>query len=405
MKTFMRFLILINFFQILYASSLGGIVWFDANSNGLKEENEKGIAKVIVHLYKENIDTGIIQETNSSGSYKFENLEANHNYQVKIDKPKSYPYFTLYNVAYNAYDEKDSDVNPYSGFSDTVFLKENEDFNTLFAGFVCKMCKKIDIEKSTNGEDADIGSGPIVVQGEKVLWEYNVTNISNVELVGIVVSDNKEGIINCPYDTLLPAQSMLCSKEGIAQLGKYENIATVTAIAPDGSSISDKDPSHYMGKSKTACLGNFYWYDENLNGIQDKNEAGIIGIGVALYDANKNLLSTTKTDANGEYYFCDLEEGDYFVKFELPKSYLFTPQDKGSDLKDSDANAYGWSHKVHLSAGSKDLTVDAGIYCSCEDYKVHTDRYEDFKFATSKESATILAVLFFLIGATFRKRI
>ncbi len=408
MKIFIKFLLGLLFITYsAYANatsaSLGGVVWFDANLNGLKEPNEGGIARIRVHLYKDNLDTGIMQETQVGGVYKFENLEPNHNYKIKVDKPKNYPYFTIYNVDNNSHDDIDSDVNPYSGFSDNVYLKEGEEYNTLFAGLVCQMCKKIDLEKHTNGEDADLGNGPVILEGDKVVWEYNVTNIGNVELSNIKIEDNKEGIIDCPKDILIPGESMVCIKEGVAKVGKYENIAVVTATTPDDSNVTDTDQSHYLGKNKEACLGNFYWYDENLNGIQDSDESGIVGIKVELYDANKNFLKSTKTNENGEYYFCNLEPGDYYVKFDLPETYLFTLKDKGSDLKDSDVDENGWSPKVTLEGGEKDLTIDAGIYCSCEDYKVHPQDYDDLKFATSIESAIVLSIILFLITITFRK--
>ncbi len=33
---------------------------------------------------------------------------------------------------------------------------------------------------------------------------------------------------------------------------------------------------------KDLCLGDFVWYDKNLNGLQDEGEAGIVGIEVQL---------------------------------------------------------------------------------------------------------------------------
>ncbi len=385
-------------------ASLSGIVWYDANLNGIKEKNEGGILGVRVHLYKDDLDTGLVKTTDEQGRYTFYNLEANHKYKIKVDKPKNYPYFTIYNVDNNTKDDIDSDINPYSGFSDEVFLSSNQEYTTLFAGLVCKMCKKIDLEKSTNGEDADLGNGPVVLVGDKITWEYTITNIGNVELKNIVLTDDKEGTISCPSTTLVPGASMSCKKEGVAKLGKYENMATVTATTPDETTVSDKDPSHYLAKSQKACLGNYYWYDANLNGIQDSNEVGIKNMKVELYDANKNLLRSSVTNENGEYYFCDLDAGNYYVKFILPETYLFTLKDQDSnDIKDSDANENGWSDLIELEAGEENFRVDVGIYCSCEDYKVHPEKYDDLKFATPIETAVILFILLLLITITFRK--
>ena len=39
----------------------------------------------------------------------------------------------------------------------------------------------IDIEKSTNGQDADVEMGPIIAAGNVVTWMYTVTNMGNVD--------------------------------------------------------------------------------------------------------------------------------------------------------------------------------------------------------------------------------
>jgi uncharacterized repeat protein (TIGR01451 family) len=50
-------------------------------------------------------------------------------------------------------------------------------------------------------------------------------------------------------------------------------------------------------------LGNRVWTDTNGNGRQDPGEAGINGVTVGLYDAGGNLLVTTVTSVDGNYYF------------------------------------------------------------------------------------------------------
>jgi len=255
---------------------------------------------------------------------------------------------------------------------------------------------KIDIEKHTNGKDSDTSPGESLDVGSKVTWEYIVKNIGNVKLVNIKVTDNQEGTIDCPKDELDVNESMICKKSGIVKEGEYENEATVTAKDSDGTCVEDKDKSHYKGV--TACLGNFMWLDENLNGVQDSNEPGVVGIRVDLYDINGTHLATTQTNSQGKYEFCGLKSGKYRVKFDQPPTYLFTKQDIGSDIRDSDVDNSGWSHIVDLSAGEKDLSIDAGIYCECDDHLVHPENYKELKAGLSPIAA--LALVIFLIIAT-----
>lgn len=104
----------------------------------------------------------------------------------------------------------------------------------------------IDIEKSTNGEDADRGSGPRIATGAPVEWTYTVINTGNVALIDVMVSDSEEGEV-CTEARLEIGGEMTCTLEGTATTGRYSNIGTVTAKAPEGVEVTDSDPSHYVG--------------------------------------------------------------------------------------------------------------------------------------------------------------
>jgi len=104
----------------------------------------------------------------------------------------------------------------------------------------------ISILKLTNGEDADKAPGPSIPVGGTVTWEYLVTNTGNVELTDIVVEDDREGIVSCPHDSLVPGESMTCTATGTAKACQYENLGTATAQSSEGE-VSAADGSHYFG--------------------------------------------------------------------------------------------------------------------------------------------------------------
>ena len=107
----------------------------------------------------------------------------------------------------------------------------------------------IDIEKATNGHDADLAPGPSLNPGDPVTWTYVVTNTGIVQLHNIAVSDDKGVAVSCPRTTLDPGQSMTCTASGAAVPCPYANLGTVTALPPVGPQVSDSDPSHYSGGS------------------------------------------------------------------------------------------------------------------------------------------------------------
>jgi uncharacterized repeat protein (TIGR01451 family) len=105
---------------------------------------------------------------------------------------------------------------------------------------------RIDIEKATNGQDADTATGPLVLGGATVNWTYVVKNTGNVALIGVAVNDDILGPITCPKTTLAAGESMTCSASGVAQLGQYENTGIVVGASPVGP-VNDQDMSHYFG--------------------------------------------------------------------------------------------------------------------------------------------------------------
>lgn len=112
----------------------------------------------------------------------------------------------------------------------------------------------IDVEKSTNGQDADNAPGVYVPVGDNVTWEYVVTNTGPTVIDSVVLTDDQLGTITCPQTTLQPSgqagDSMTCTGPAgqSAQAGQYSNLATVTGNA-GGTSVSDSDPSHYFGET------------------------------------------------------------------------------------------------------------------------------------------------------------
>lgn len=109
----------------------------------------------------------------------------------------------------------------------------------------------IDIEKDTNGYDADISPGPSILEGDQVEWTYVVTNTGDVVLSNITVTDDQGVTVDCTQSSLVPGSSMTCSGSGTAVAGQYANVGTATGGSPKGTSVMDADPSHYYGEAKS----------------------------------------------------------------------------------------------------------------------------------------------------------
>ncbi len=106
----------------------------------------------------------------------------------------------------------------------------------------------IRITKSTNGDDANSGTGPLIPVGDAVTWTYDIRNVGNVTLTNVVVKDSKGVSVSCPSSTLAAGATMTCTASGVAVEGQYENIGEVEGTPPGGLAKQfASDPSHYFG--------------------------------------------------------------------------------------------------------------------------------------------------------------
>ncbi|NDA41870.1 MAG: DUF11 domain-containing protein, partial [Actinobacteria bacterium] len=86
-----------------------------------------------------------------------------------------------------------------------------------------------------------------------VEWRYEVTNIGNVPLFNIVVTDDKGVSIDCPATFLPPGNSITCTGFGTAVEGNYSNVGTVTGN--NGAfTATASDPSNYFGANPVLTL-------------------------------------------------------------------------------------------------------------------------------------------------------
>ena len=105
----------------------------------------------------------------------------------------------------------------------------------------------IDIEKSVNGEDADVPPGPTVQLGSTVTFGYVVTNTGDVPLTDVSVVDSTLGPVTCPQTTLEVGETIECgpNTEVAAEIGPMSMKATVTGIGV-GIPVMDMDPVNFV---------------------------------------------------------------------------------------------------------------------------------------------------------------
>jgi SdrD B-like domain/Secretion system C-terminal sorting domain len=342
-------------------ASLGDFVWNDLDQDGKQDPNEPGVPGVKVKLFK--CDGSYVAETttNGSGLYHFPDLEPNMSYFVAFSGIPAGFEFTQPNVGIEALD---SDANPADGTTACYFLASGENETRVDAGvFETPPCDiQIHIENvACNANDP-------LTPGDDT-WSFDI----------VVSGSNTSGMWTGSYDNAFyGAYFIPATPYGTPVHVSGVPVAfDINVYANDSVHLDCKD--YKFAESPGLCpvepkgkIGDYVWFDENGNGIQDEGEPGMGDVFVFLEDCNGNTLDFTLTDATGMYMFGGLDAGEYAVQFANPGEEYFgfplmitTPNAGINDEKDSDADQFfGKSPCITLAPGETNLSIDAGFKAS-----------------------------------------
>ncbi|MFD4669667.1 SdrD B-like domain-containing protein [Lentzea sp. NPDC058450] len=355
---------------------IGDLVWNDKNGNGLQDEGEPGIPGVTVKL-----SDGKTTTTDANGKYLFEGMP-DGTYTVCFDVKNLPDAVKDYTLTKTQAGDPAKDSDPAVDCAPPVQVGVGKRENlTVDAGLVAPPNKIGDLVWN------DVNRNGIQDPGEP-----------GVPGVTVKLVDDKGNPVGQPVKTDKDGKYLF---EGVPD-GTYKVCFDVNALpgefagylpgkpgqGSDRAKDSDADPATgcsgpaTVGVGKrtnldvdlgivkpTNRLGDFVWFDNNGNGIQDAGEPGVPDLPVFLQDGNGKPVAQTKTDKNGKYLFDGLEDGEYKVCFNAdPKTGLvagrpLTKQGAGGNAVDSDADpATGCTRVVKLGADQRvDLSLDAGL--------------------------------------------
>ncbi len=303
-------------------NAITGEVWEDSNGDGLQDTNEPPLEGVTVYLDNGACVIGIdcpSTTTNPDGSYAFVDLP-DGTYTILVDNGSTPLGADWENTA-------DPEGMPGDNASAPI---------TLAGGQI--------------SSDNDFGYqevGPYSIDGV-VYYDWNGDGMQGTNEEGfpngtpVYLYDNQGVVIDTAYTidgaytfTNLPNGDYLV-EVGAPQYNQTEDpdeAATVCsacdnagAVTINGAAVTDVD----FGYEPTAggTIGDLVWYDANGDGLQ----AGVLETGYAqvlvyLYsdfnsDGIFSLVDSVWTDANGQYEFTDLPDGDYQVRVADPMNII-----------------------------------------------------------------------------------
>ena len=250
----------------------------------------------------------------------------------------------------------------------------------------------IKLLKRTNG--ADINNDPLPVitfmngnPMSEVMWTYEVTNTSNVDLTDVVVVDDKEGEI-CRIGLLPAGATEICSRPGTPITGKYANIATATGKY-NNQPVSDIDTSGYVGVGinveKTAdqteiCPGDEVTYTLTVrmiggtDGIEIRNvRVNDSNLDEQLTVSSPSFIASSDVNSNGVIDFID-NNNDGNSDEEFIWQYTLNIYEDNVNIAEDMGDVFFNGDFIDMVMNTDDVSVTVNPnLCPCEDIVITDD--------------------------------
>ncbi len=318
------------------SGSIGDTIYLDQNGDGDQDLGEPGLVGVTVQLVSFGPD-GVLGGTDDSnfstvtgpgGGYLFDNLPEG-NYQVTVTGGIT----TVVNS-----DDPDLPAGPGVGNSVST--------TTLTTA-------------APSDLDQDFGYFAISVLGDRVWWDRNGDGIQTADEPGFggVEVELKSPSLGIPLTTTTNANGDYLFENIPNSVPGEEYTVRIISGVPGGLSqtfdaggvgqtdetstvaLTDSDLVQDFGYNGSGSIGDTIWFDTDSSGggAPDGAEFGLEGVTVTLTWTNPNggdIVLTTVTDANGQYSFDNLPNGDFVIEVDestLPVGLVATYDQDGNN--------------------------------------------------------------------------
>jgi len=360
--------------------SIGDYVWYDRNRDGIQQGTEPVVEDgMVVNLYAAGAPAGaapLKSATTTDGYYAFTDLTPSTAYVVEFVKPSGTTFTTQTVTTAGATTANDSNPDTTTGRATVTTPASGSnladpgkaDDPTIDAGLVkynLTLAKTLTTTGTINsGQDVTFTLTPHNDGPVDALAGWTVTEVLPAGLTltsmtgaGYTFSGNvatASGSLAAGQDG--PVITVTAKISSSFTTGTLRNVAYVDKASSDvaetnplgtapaaGTDTSttgtDNDAHADLTVSPLVSIGDFVWYDNNRNGIQDANEPVYAGMTVNLLNAAGSVVATTQTNANGYYVFANLPPSTtYSVQFVTAAGESFTTQNASGSTTVNDSN-------------------------------------------------------------------
>ena len=346
-------------FGLLTQGMISGVLWEDADYDGVMQAGNVGLRGAVVTLIDANGNEVSSATTIRSGEFSFARLMPGA-YALRVELPQDYVFTAGGN---------DSLAGNESGCSAEIELGELE----------------------MGGAMTDIRFGalrPAAAGG--VLWldqndngrrDYDEAGVNGVKVILTMTSGADTGkqyetmtdetgayafpgvmpgMVEIAYE-LAPGQAFARNANGVKRVSSVKMVDALRAAAPQfaltsGETRMDID----VGVVGVGEIRGKIWEDAKYNGKQDRSERGVMSAEVTLVDAvSGRPVSSVQTDENGEYTIGFARKGEYVIRVTLPQGMIFTRSGEGAIAAIDSAEGMTASFSLAMGEGRDGIHAGA----------------------------------------------
>ncbi len=160
-------------------ATLGGMIWYDQDGDGIRDDEETGLAGVMVTLSQPGEDgqigggddgviATVVTDDIIAGRYRFNNLDSG-SYYLEVTRLSGYDFSP---IDQGGDDSRDSDVDPATGRTPLFFINPGQNDFTIDAGLIGTPEIKVE------------GDGQEITNGNQTPTVSNLTDFGYVDIAG-----------------------------------------------------------------------------------------------------------------------------------------------------------------------------------------------------------------------------
>lgn len=344
---------------------VGGVVFTDLMRDGQLMTDDELQSGISVQLFNELGEELATTTTDENGAYLFENILTG-NYYITFEVGDQ-----LFTLVDEGDDATDSDVTASNGMGSTdVFTLQPGECNLTISAGVYELSSIGDFIWSDENRNGLQDAGEPGIENVVV----NLYNQSN-ELLDSDTTD-EDGIYG--FEGLVPGMYYI-EVEYPQDLTRTQNVLSDAALNSDLTDANGEGTSDLFALTSgtnnleiDAGLGlagaeihGEVWLDLNADNMQSASDQLLSGIVVKLFNADNNQEeSSTITNQDGAYTFKPVDDGSYYVQFDISDTLVFVTPSIGSEDVDSDvddANGIATTETITVTIGDVVTDVDAGV--------------------------------------------